>query len=193
MHFKGIKCDHFSLKKHPTMPTTTMPGGHRDCWRWRRRGRLWRWILSSYADLFAPALAHCWVRPAKLLHELAIWDWWGEPKRAAFQQLFFFTCSDGTIQDLWFFNLSGLFLQKGLWCLLFAYVPVDSWTAQIYNHVCTKAMVSQLPLVRFALGWIVSCQEPERWERIYQKQQQLAAQAKYRHPHKPMGCAQTGF
>ena len=83
--FQRVKCDHFSLKKHPTMP-----GGHRDCWRWRRRGRLWRWILSSYADLFAPALAHCWVRPAKLLHELAIWDWWGEPKRAAFQQLFFF-------------------------------------------------------------------------------------------------------
>ena len=98
----------FFLKKN-----WTMPGGHRDCWRWRRRGRLWRWILSSYADLFAPALSHCWVRPAKLLHELAIWDWWGEPKRAAFQQLFFFTCSDGTIRDLCFFNVSGLFLHKG--------------------------------------------------------------------------------
>jgi len=38
----------------------------------------------------------------------------GNQKERHFSSCFFFTCSDGTIQDLWFFNLSGLFLQQGL-------------------------------------------------------------------------------
>ena len=78
-------------------------GGYRNSWRWRRRGRLWRWVLSSYAGLFSPALAHCWVRPARLPHELAIWEWWGEPKRAAFQ-LFFFYMFGRKDQGLVFFS-----------------------------------------------------------------------------------------
>ena len=85
---------------------TAASGRHRNCWGWGRGGRLWRWILSSYADLVAPTLAHCWVRPARLPHELAIWDWWGEPKRAAFQQLSF----------LYMFRRK----DQELWCLLFA-------------------------------------------------------------------------
>ena len=122
----------------------------------------------------------------------------GNQKERHFSSCFFLTCSDGRIRDLWFFNLNGLFLHKSFdvccllcscWFLnkniLLTRLANDS---NILRHVCTEGVVSQLPLLRLALGWIVSCQEPERWERIYQKQQQLAAQAKYRHPHKPMGC-----
>ena len=104
-------------------------------------------FLGSYADLFAPALAHCWVRPARLPHELAIWDWWGEPKRAAFQQVFFHVRTKGSgtcvFQLKWFCSCTRAVM------FVVCFVPFCFWTRNVYTSHFWKTVQN-----RFRHVWI---------------------------------------